>query len=53
MPSSPIGEIDPAAIALDGFWRRLDHKLGIAFFVVVGGGGIFIPLGIMVLSWFR
>jgi hypothetical protein len=45
---------DSPAVVLEAksFWKNLDYKIGIAFFVVVAGGGIFVPLCIMIYSWF-
>jgi hypothetical protein len=53
MPETLPNEGRSSAVAHPTFWQSLDHRIGVGFFVVIGGGGILIPLCIMVYSWFQ
>ena len=49
----PLANEEGAAVAVsNGFWHSLDRKAGIGFFILIAGGGIVIPLCVMVYSWF-
>jgi len=62
---TPNIEIKPAGISNVGlplgpgddqpesFWRRADRNASYVFFGLFGGGGLVLPLAIMIYSWFR
>lgn len=52
MSQSLSNEASTAVAASKGFWQSVDRKAGIGFFALIGGGGIILPLCIMVYSWF-
>lgn len=54
-------EIDPAGISRtaplsahqpEGTWQRIDRYASYVFFALFGGGGMIVPLAIMIYSWF-
>jgi len=62
---TPETEIKPADISRAGlplgieptqpetFWKRIDRYASYVFFGLFGGGGMVVPLAIMIYSWVR
>lgn len=42
-----------AATATETRWQRLDRLLSYIFFGLFFAGGMFVPLGLMIFSWFQ